>query len=185
MKIDCRGWECPKPVLETKKALESLKEGEILEVFVNEMAPKENVLRFAKSQGCEVQIEEKEDGSVLKIQKSLTCKIESADKKVLFLKSDKIGNGELGAHLMFGFLSTLNELDNVPEKIVCVNEAVNLTCKNEDCIKALENLIKKGVEVYSCGACVKQFEYELKVGKIGDAYFIVKSLMDSEGVVSL
>lgn len=33
MKIDCRDLACPRPVIETKKALEELKENENLEFF--------------------------------------------------------------------------------------------------------------------------------------------------------
>ena len=39
MKLDERGKQCPLPVIDTKKALDSSSDGEILEVFVdNEMA---------------------------------------------------------------------------------------------------------------------------------------------------
>ena len=41
--IDCRNLECPKPVIMTKNALDSLSEGESLEILVNALAPKENI----------------------------------------------------------------------------------------------------------------------------------------------
>lgn len=67
-KIDCRGLSCPQPVMETKKVLEEMGEG-ILEVIVDNTAAKENVSRFAKSQGCSVDIEEKDGNFHLKIRK--------------------------------------------------------------------------------------------------------------------
>jgi len=49
--IDCRNLECPKPVIMTKNALDSLSEGESLEILVNALAPKENISRFLKNTG--------------------------------------------------------------------------------------------------------------------------------------
>ena len=48
VKIDARGLTCPKPVIETKKALEGIKEGNIITVVDNAVA-KENVSKLAKS----------------------------------------------------------------------------------------------------------------------------------------
>jgi TusA-related sulfurtransferase len=48
--LDCRGMSCPQPVLETKKALAAA-EGEAIQVLVDNPGSKENVRRFAESQG--------------------------------------------------------------------------------------------------------------------------------------
>ena len=48
VKIDARGLLCPKPVIETKKALEGLKEGNIITLVDNQVA-KDNVSKLAKS----------------------------------------------------------------------------------------------------------------------------------------
>jgi len=45
--IDCRGSACPRPVLETKKALEKPDAGEIL-VLLDNPGSRENVRRFAE-----------------------------------------------------------------------------------------------------------------------------------------
>ena len=39
--------------------------------------------------------------------------------KTLFLKSDKVGEGELGAKLIVGFLKSTMELPKLPKRIVC------------------------------------------------------------------
>lgn len=57
MVVDARGCSCPQPVLMTKKALS--KESK-LEVLVDNNTAMNNVSRFAKSQGCTVEIK---DGS--------------------------------------------------------------------------------------------------------------------------
>ena len=59
MTIDARGLACPQPVLETKKALEKGVPGP-LTVLVDNSTSKENVMRFARNQGCEVKIQESE-----------------------------------------------------------------------------------------------------------------------------
>lgn len=67
-KIDCRGFACPQPVLETKKALEASGAEEIL-VLVDNPSSKENVRRFAESQGHRVSITEEKGVFELRIQK--------------------------------------------------------------------------------------------------------------------
>ena len=57
--IDARGLACPQPVLQTKKALETGISGP-LRVLVDNTTSKENVMRFARNQGCEVEIQESE-----------------------------------------------------------------------------------------------------------------------------
>ena len=57
--IDARGLACPQPVLETKKALETGISGP-LRVLVDNSTSKENVIRFARNQGCAVEIQEGE-----------------------------------------------------------------------------------------------------------------------------
>ncbi len=188
MKIDCRDLECPKPVVMAKKALEGFEEG-ILEVVLNNKASVENVSRFAASQGYYVDVEEKQSETILSITKGFGCEVAdgssqgSSQEKVLFLKSDKIGEGELGAKLMLGFLQNISELEKKPKKIFCVNDAVRLTCENTQAIEALKAL--DGVEVYSCGVCVEHLGLELKVGKIGNAYDVLSNIFGDYGVISL
>ncbi len=54
--VDCRGLACPQPVMTTKKALDQLKEGELM-VIVDNAVSCNNVERFAQSQGCSVEVE--------------------------------------------------------------------------------------------------------------------------------
>ena len=67
MTVDTRGCSCPQPVLMTKKAL--AKESAI-EVIVDNNTAKNNILRFAASQGCKTCVEETgNDECVIKITK--------------------------------------------------------------------------------------------------------------------
>jgi len=56
--VDARGLSCPEPVLRTRAALAALPRGEQLEVLVETATSRENVLRTARSMGCEVRIED-------------------------------------------------------------------------------------------------------------------------------
>jgi tRNA 2-thiouridine synthesizing protein A len=53
--VDARGLSCPQPVILTKNKLASLESG-TLEVLVDNPAARENVVRFAKSQDCDVKV---------------------------------------------------------------------------------------------------------------------------------
>ncbi len=55
--IDARGLSCPQPVLETKKALDETT-ADVLRVLVQGYTSRENVSRFARNQGCEVDVQE-------------------------------------------------------------------------------------------------------------------------------
>ncbi len=59
-KVDARGRSCPEPVVMTKSALEADKED--LEILVGEEVAKENVSRFVRKSGAEVEVSEIEDG---------------------------------------------------------------------------------------------------------------------------
>lgn len=63
MTIDCRDMECPRPVLETKKALDALPENATLIVEVNTLSGRENCKRFALSQHCSFAEERLDDGA--------------------------------------------------------------------------------------------------------------------------
>lgn len=67
--IDARGLSCPQPVLETKKALEEMETG-TLKVIVDNPVSYINVTRFAKSMGCQVETDEKDDEFHITITKS-------------------------------------------------------------------------------------------------------------------
>lgn len=63
MILDCRDMECPRPVLETKKALDALPEDATLTVEVNTLSGRENCKRFALSQHCTFREELLGDGA--------------------------------------------------------------------------------------------------------------------------
>lgn len=72
MILNCRDMECPRPVLETKKALDALPSDATLIVEVNTLSGRENCKRFALSQQCSFTEEALEEGATrLTITKGL------------------------------------------------------------------------------------------------------------------
>ncbi|WP_320033778.1 sulfurtransferase-like selenium metabolism protein YedF [Halarcobacter sp.] len=110
----------------------------------------------------------------------------SKNKKTVFLKSDKIGEGELGSILINGFLKAMTEQENLPEKIICVNSAVLLTTADDEneVLNSLKILEQKGVQILSCGTCLDYYNLrdELKVGIPGNAIDTVNTLLNEEVV---
>lgn len=73
MRIDCKGLECPQPVIQTKKALESMAVGEWLEIEIDSKIVLENVLKFINYSGYTASVEKADENSpqcVVKVQKT-------------------------------------------------------------------------------------------------------------------
>lgn len=65
--VDARGKACPEPVLLTKKALEIYKNG--IDVLVDNVTARENIKRFVKNLGYNINVKEEQDGILLEIRK--------------------------------------------------------------------------------------------------------------------
>ncbi len=97
--IDTRHMSCPQPVILTAEALNQADE---VTTIVDNMGAKENVSRFGKSQGCQVNVEQKEDGINVTLKKGKiqspaaepASTVKSAEKIVLFIGSDVVGRGD-------------------------------------------------------------------------------------------
>ncbi|MHA1270257.1 MAG: sulfurtransferase TusA family protein [Candidatus Helarchaeota archaeon] len=64
--IDTVGLYCPVPLFETKNAIDSIKEGEILEVYADDPAAESDIMSFIKRTGHELVKFEKEDDGILR-----------------------------------------------------------------------------------------------------------------------
>jgi len=61
-KLDCSGMVCPIPVARTKKVMQKMKSGDILEVFGDFCEAGENIKRFVENHGGRI-LESKTEGN--------------------------------------------------------------------------------------------------------------------------
>ena len=188
--IDCRGMACPQPVLTVKKALEEMEQGEFI-LIVDNPAARDNVERFAQSQGAIVGVEEKGNDFYLRIQKRSACDLaasaQKAGKVVVYINSNLLGIGEeaLGTILMRLFLKTLLDLKPIPSKLIFINSGVRLTAEGSEVLETLKTLSERGVEILSCGTCLDFYglKEKLKVGIISNMYDIAQSLVEADRLI--
>lgn len=107
--------------------------------------------------------------------------------RVMFIKHDAIGEGELGVKLLAGFMATLENLPNLPSKIIFVNRGVFCTTTDGAVCQSLKKLQSLGVKIYSCGTCLDFFgtRAELKVGEVGNAKDTLEALISSDSAITL
>lgn len=66
--VDARGYSCPQPVVMTKRALENMTAGKV-EILVDTVTSRENVLRFGTNSGWKGKAEETGDGFKVTFEK--------------------------------------------------------------------------------------------------------------------
>jgi selenium metabolism protein YedF len=197
--LDCRKQACPQPIIDTKKALEA--GNEQLLVIVDSIVSRDNVRRFASSQGHKVDIEDKGDKLYhLHITRNPNAAVKTTGNAsgamvpvtgglVVFITSDKLGEGEerLGNILMKAFLNTLHDSEPKPEKILFINNGVKLTTEGSEVLDSLDALTHDGVEIMSCGTCLNYYGIvdKLKYGIAGNMYDIVNVLLEAGKVIKI
>jgi selenium metabolism protein YedF len=190
VEIDTRGLSCPKPVVETKKALEGMEQGDIT-VLIERPDGCQNVRRFAESYGCAVAIEEK--GGLFHIhihkEKTASCSIPTQNKDVVLITADVLGTGDrrLGEILIKAFLNTLWDAKPRPSRLLFINDGVKLTVEGSAVLDTLLLLEKEGVEIFSCGTCLDYYQLKgkLKVGRVTNMFEIVASLLVAGKVIKI
>ncbi len=92
---------------------------------------------------------------------------------------------DLGRILMKAYFETMKTYKQLPHTMVFLNAGVKLTSVNEEIMPLLKEIEAMGVEVYSCGTCLKHYglESELKVGFRGTTNHIVEGMKDFEKTV--
>ncbi len=195
VEVDARGLDCPKPVIQTKKALENLKEGSILTVVDNAIA-KENVSKLAKSMKLHYNVAEKNGNFYIDIFKGEEMGPEILGEErptlndlVILVGTDKMGEGsdELGEVLIQGYFYSLTEVEPYPKAILFLNSGVNLTVMDSPVLDHLRILESKGVEVLSCGTCLDYFDLKdkLGVGGVSNMYTIVEMMNGAKNTIKL
>lgn len=185
--IDCRGLNCPKPVIMTKKEVENGVDID-LEVIVDNTTAKENISKLLSSMNLKFTIKEIDENFYIKINKEnrTVNKNETKVEKeidtelVVMIDSNTMGKGndELGKVLAKGFIYALTELKLVPKSLFFVNSGVDFTTEGSESIEDLKTLISKGSKIYTCGACLDFYNKKDKliVGEVTNMYSIVEEI---------
>ncbi|MDP3047990.1 MAG: sulfurtransferase-like selenium metabolism protein YedF [Thermodesulfovibrionales bacterium] len=208
MEIDARGHGCPKPVIMAEEALSKIAEG-IVMILVDNEASVSNLSRFASKSGFYSETSMEGNYWRVKIVKGYPCETKSQESGVksqesegkrqfkedaketdkdllLIIGTDTMGKvEELGKILMKGFFETMKVTKEIPHTIFFLNAGVKLTTSNEEVIPILKEIEAMGVEIFSCGTCLKYYnlESELKVGYRGATSHIVEGIKDFQKVV--
>ncbi len=197
MQVDARGKGCPMPVMMTEEALAKINEG-IVNVLVDNEESALNVAGYAAQHGLFAETTREGKDWKVKVVKGYTCKPASAaapadaaeaTKKrtlMLIIGTDSLGKEEeLGKKLMKGFFDTMKVTKELPHTMFFLNAGVKLTTVNGETVAVLKEIADMGVEIFSCGTCLKYYnlESELKVGYRGTTNHIVEGMQDFEKVV--
>jgi selenium metabolism protein YedF len=197
-KIDCRGMVCPKPLILTKKALNSAEAGESIEILIDNETSRQNVERFLTDNGVEVSVvhegalftltaTKKADRDISGGEKGYCLPSESKRPHVICFSSDTMGIGpaELGAILMKAFVNTIKEVKPLPGNCVFYNSGVNLVVEGSTLIEPLQELSKQGVKILACGTCLDYFKVKdkLRVGTVSNMYTILETLSAAGHVI--
>lgn len=185
MIIDARGEVCPKPVLMAEEALSKIDEG-IVEILVDNEASVGNLKRFAKKNAFYSETAKEDNYWRVKIVKGYPCELPEEKREIekdilLVIATDTFGKEEeLGKILVKPFFETLKVTKELPHTIFFMNSGVKLTTENEEIIPLLKEIEALGVEIYSCGTCLKYYnlESELKVGYRGTTNHIVEGMKE-------
>ncbi|MGE5237953.1 MAG: sulfurtransferase-like selenium metabolism protein YedF [Chloroflexota bacterium] len=207
MRVDARGLGCPKPVIMAEEALARMEEG-IVDVLIDNEASVSNLRRFAAKNGYYSETFRTDSHWNVKIVKGYPCEVppgeavdvaqatsavtsevahQEPEKDILMVVgSDAIGKEEtLGKILMKSLFDTMKVTKELPHTIFFLNAGVKLTTIDEEMAAILKDFENMGVEIFSCGTCLKHYNLEssLKVGYRGSSSIIVEGMKDFKKTV--
>jgi len=128
----------------------------------------------------------------VKIAKGYVCapaaeKEPEAEKDLLLVVgTDTMGKEEeIGKILMKAYFETMKAYKQLPHTIFFLNAGVKLTTINDETVPTLKDIEAMGVEIYSCGTCLKYYnlESQLQVGHRGTTNHIVGGMEDFKKTV--
>lgn len=189
-KIDARGKQCPIPLIEAKKAVET-PGAQIVEVLVDNEIAVQNLLKMTKQKGLTADYQKAHDDYLVRIivqsqdkPLDVLAPVENTKEHlhsdiVVVLSSNRMGQGDdaLGKVLMKGFLYALTQ-QKLPKTILLYNSGVKLSAEDTDAISDLTLLQEQGVEILSCGTCLNHYQLtdQLAVGEVTNMYTIVEKM---------
>ena len=188
-RINAIGWECPRPIIETKKLLDTMREGTV-KTSVDDKLAVTNLINFSESMGYDVICEEKEgitEVTVKKVWSEFDEVQRGAGDLVIQITTDTYGAGSegLGENLMKMYIYALTEVEPKPKTILFINKGAFLTASGSPVTDSLKNLEAGGVEILTCGACISFFSLNEtpEVGGVTNMYDMVEKINNAGNVV--
>lgn len=196
--LDATGMACPLPVIKTKKLLA---EHDVVETIVDNEIATQNLKKLADQLGYGYQCtKESVKKYIVVISKDASQEgaieqeafqeqplVPASNEYVVVIDTNVMGRGsdELGRTLIKAFIYSLTEQDILPQKVICYNGGVHFTCEGSDVLEDLQTLADKGVEIYSCGACLNFYELteKLAIGEVTNMYSIVEMIRSANKIV--
>jgi len=190
--IDCKGLQCPVPVVKTKKYFDSIESGEST-IIVDNLVAKNNIVKLAEGSGYKSIVEEKEELYFIKITKEkceeINVEIKETKKFTLVVSTDKLGLGDdkLGEMLMKSYIFALSEADLIPNDLLFINGGVKLTIDDSPVLDSLNKLINRGTNILVCGTCLDFYNIKdkLSIGEITNMYTIVELMNNADNTIKL
>jgi len=196
--LDTKGLKCPQPLIMLKEALLGMREGEKIQVEVDNDTSLKNLLSYLKDQGVEPVVSSAGKVHTLiapKPEKDLTgsdpaiyCTSDLNTDYVVCIKSELMGDGdpELGKILMETFVENLKLQEQLPTHVVLYNGGVKLAMKQSPVCQALTELEELGIRIMLCGTCIDHYgiQMDIGVGMISNMVVITETLAATGHVVT-
>jgi selenium metabolism protein YedF len=198
--LDCRGMNCPVPVLTVKQTIEATAPV-VITVLVDNEAARQNVCRFLEHQGYTVGSGSTADGFRVVGTRGEGADVPAVpapaarDRSVVprrimvLVTSEAMGRGDdgLGEMLMFNFLKTLPEMGPDLWRVAFVNSGVKFTAQGSDGLPILKELADAGVEIAACGVCLAFFHVleTMQVGTVTNMLEIVTGMQLADSVITV
>ncbi len=198
--VECRGEQCPIPVVKTIKAIGEMKEADTIQTHVDNETAVQNLTKLAESKGFAVKSEKIEDkhfvvtmevtapgAAAAAEEPAVSCIPDRRGSTVYAFGTNVMGSGndELGATLMKGFIYAVSQLEELPKTMLFYNGGVKLTTEGSASLEDLKSLQAQGVEILSCGTCLNFYglSEKLAVGEVTNMYAIVEKLNGASHIV--
>ncbi|MBW2028425.1 MAG: sulfurtransferase-like selenium metabolism protein YedF [Deltaproteobacteria bacterium] len=195
--LDCRGLECPGPVLQTRNAVEA-ESPRAISVLVDNEAARENVARYLESQHFQATWESNGADFVVKGERDQDALLDSRHeesartketKVMVVVASDRMGRGddELGEKLIGNFIKTLKEMGQDLWRLILLNSGVKLTTEGSSCLPDLKDLDAAGTSILVCGTCLDHFKLldKKQVGETTNMLDIVTAMQLADKVINI
>ncbi len=197
IKVNAVGDACPIPVVKTKNAIKELNGSGSVETLVDNEIAVQNLTKMADQKGYKVESKKIKDDLYSVIMTIGEVQTENEDKapvvsdntrgSIAVISSGVMGTGDdtLGAMLMKSFLFALTQQESLPEAVLFYNGGAKLTCEGSASLEDISYLAEHGVEILTCGTCLKHYGLsdKLKIGGVTNMYEIVERMSRAAHII--